>query len=67
VALAGTPLPALVELWLGENGIGNAGGQALAASAQLPQLRFLDLRGNPITDLSVRATLSRRFGSRVKL
>jgi uncharacterized protein (TIGR02996 family) len=66
-ALASTPLPALVELWLAANGIGNVGGQALAASTQFKRLRFLDLRGNSITDLSVRAALIRRFGSRVKL
>jgi uncharacterized protein (TIGR02996 family) len=57
----------LVELWLGSNAIGDAGGHALATSQHLPALRFLDLRGNPITGSAVRATLRRRFGSRVKL
>jgi uncharacterized protein (TIGR02996 family) len=57
----------LAVLDLHNNDIGNAGGQALAASTHLQQVRFLDLRGNPITDFSVRAALIRRFGSRVKL
>jgi uncharacterized protein (TIGR02996 family) len=59
--------PGLVELWLGSNRIGNTGGHALAASPHLPALRWLDLRNNFITDRSVQAALTRRFGSRVKL
>jgi uncharacterized protein (TIGR02996 family) len=65
--LARSPLPALVELWLGSNAIGNEGGRALASSTQFQQLRLLDLRHNWITDSAVLGSLRRRFGSRIKL
>jgi uncharacterized protein (TIGR02996 family) len=67
IALATTPLPALVELWLGENAIGNEGGRALAFSPQYQALTLLDLRENSITESAVLGSLRRRFGSRIKL
>jgi uncharacterized protein (TIGR02996 family) len=66
-ALSITPLPSLTELWLGENGIENGGGWALAHASFPPRLQCLDLCGNSITDPIVREALTRRFGSRVKL
>lgn len=65
--LARTDLPALEELWLGSNLIGDAGAQAIADSPHFERLRLLDLRGNWIASGSVRVALVRRFGSRVKL
>jgi len=59
--------PALAELWLGSNRVGNAGARALAVSPHLSELRLLDLRGNRVTDSAVRAALTKRFGSAVKL
>jgi uncharacterized protein (TIGR02996 family) len=58
--------PALTELWLGTNRIGNAGGQALARTPHLGALRFLELSGNTIHH-AVRAALVKRFGPAVKL
>ncbi len=59
--------PDLAELLLGSNVVGDAGANALVASSPLANLRFLDLRGNPVADRSVRAALRRRFGSKTKL
>jgi uncharacterized protein (TIGR02996 family) len=59
--------PNLTDLWLGQNGIGDEGGRALAEALGLRSLRFLDLRNNVIWDRRVRTALTRRFGSRVKL
>lgn len=59
--------PALAELWLGANRIGDRGAQGLTVSAHLGALRILDLRGNPIRHSTVRADLRQRFGRVVKL
>ena len=53
--------PALAELWLGSNQVGNAGARALAASRGLPAIRQIDLRGNRITDIGARSVLKGRF------
>jgi uncharacterized protein (TIGR02996 family) len=66
-AIADGRFPALEEVWLGSNRIGNAGAETLAQSKHLEGLRFLDLRDNGIRDLQVRSLLWRRFGNRVKL
>lgn len=65
--LADGRFPMLTELWLGATLVGNAGGHALAASPHLGQLRMLDLRGCPVTEAGVRAALTHRFKSVVKL
>jgi uncharacterized protein (TIGR02996 family) len=64
--LADGRFPALEELWLGSNRIGDAGGDAIADSPHLDRLTLLDLRGNSIS-ATVKTALSRRFGPRVKL
>ena len=64
--LADGRFPDLTELWLGWSLVGNSGGRALAASPHLSHLRFLDLRSTRVTDPTVRAALTRRFGSGVK-
>jgi uncharacterized protein (TIGR02996 family) len=63
VELAAREWPALAELWLGSNRIGNAGARALAASRALAALRLIDLRGNRITDIGARSALQGRFKS----
>ncbi len=59
--------PGLTELRLGANIIGDAGALALARSPHLPNLRLIDLSGNPIQDRAARTALRRRFGSALKL
>ena len=53
--------PALAELWLGSNRIGNDGAWRLAAATQFPGLRQLDLRGNAITNTGAQSALKSRF------
>jgi uncharacterized protein (TIGR02996 family) len=66
--LADGRFPDLMELWLGSNGIGDAGAAALAATPHLARLRVLDLRNNPdVDDPAVRHALRRRFGAALKL
>ena len=56
----------LREVLLGYNRIGNDGAEVLAASPHLDSVQLLDLRKNTIHGRA-RASLLRKFGSRVKL
>jgi uncharacterized protein (TIGR02996 family) len=63
--IAASGLPGQVRrLDLTGCGIGNVGGQALAASPRLRNLELLDLRDNPL-DKATKAALRKQFGSRV--
>jgi uncharacterized protein (TIGR02996 family) len=59
-ALAGAPFDRLLGLDLERNGISDEGARRLAAAPGLPELVFLTMRGNPVTDAGAEALLARR-------